>query len=63
MFEVRNKYNVTVRDRFGEYISENLDELKKKAERLKEATGSNFTIVEVKQVWTTSTLDEAIKSK
>lgn len=57
MFIVQNSDFV---DRFK---SEDFHSAKIIAVKMKEETGENFTIVEIKQVWTTQTLDEAIENK
>lgn len=57
MYEVRNRYGVAVEQ------SEKLSVAKMFAEDRKKKTGLNYTIYEVKQVWTTQTLDEAVKEQ
>jgi hypothetical protein len=54
MFIVQNSDNVDC------FKSESFNRAKEIAERMKDECGENFSIVEIKQVWTTQTLDEAI---
>ena len=42
------------------FKSESFEAAKKVALRMKDELGENFTIAEIKQVWTTQTLDEAM---
>lgn len=57
MFEVRNSN--------GELIDEleNFNGAKAIAENFKMANKQNYHVYEIKQVWTTQTLDEAIANK
>lgn len=56
MFEVRNRHNETL------YRNENLQLAKIQAEYLHDGNKKyHYDVYEVKQVWTTQTLDEAIK--
>lgn len=55
MFYVQNSDNVDC------FKTENFLKAKEIALKMKEELAENFTIVEVKEVWTTSTLDEAIE--
>ncbi len=43
------------------FKSESFAVARKRALRMKEELGENFNIIEIKQVWTTTTLDEAMK--
>jgi hypothetical protein len=54
MFIVENQDHVDC------FKSESFNVAKQVAERMKEECGENFNIVEIKQVWTTQTLDEAM---
>lgn len=56
MFEVLNSDNVVV------YKSNNINLAKMQAQRMREELAEQFTVWEIKQVWTTQTLDEALKS-
>lgn len=56
MFIVQNSDNVDC------FKSENFDKAKDVALHMKADLGENFTIIEIKEVWTTQTLDEAMKS-
>lgn len=56
MFIVQNTDNVDC------FKSESFVTAKEVAERMKVECGENFSIIQIKQVWTTQTLDEAIKS-
>ena len=57
MFIVENQDHVDC------FKSESFVTAKQLALRMKEECGENFNIVEIKQVWTTQTLDEAINNK
>jgi len=54
MFHVKDGANKIRRSR------ENFEEAKAEALKLKEETKENFAVYEVKQVWTTQTLDEVM---
>lgn len=55
MFIVQNADNVDC------FKSESFEAAKRVASQMKEECSENFSIIEVKQIWTTQTLDEAIK--
>lgn len=56
MFEVLNQDNIIC------FKTEDFKKAKEIALKMKDELGENFNIYEHKQVWTTQTLDEAIKS-
>jgi len=55
MFIVQNDDHVDC------FKSESIAKAKEVAIRMKDECGENFSIIEIKQVWTTQTLDEAMK--
>ncbi len=55
MFIVQNSDHVDC------FKSQSFVTAKQVAERMKNECGENFTIIQIKEVWTTQTLDEAIK--
>jgi len=57
MFEVLNQDNVVC------FKTENFSLAKIEAQRMKEELSENFTVWEIKQVWTTQSLEEAINEK
>lgn len=58
-------YEIRSRELNGRVVgkSENFDVVKGQAERLKKDLNQEFDIYKVEQVWTTQTLDEAMKEK
>lgn len=54
MFIVQNNDNMDC------FKSESFVTAKEVAVRMKDETGENFTIIQIKEVWTTQTLDEAV---
>lgn len=55
MFYVQNADNIDC------FKTEDYETAKRVALRMKDELAENFSIVEVKQVWTTTKLDEAMK--
>lgn len=57
-------YEIRSRDLDGKVVgqSENLQTVKEHADNLRQKLNQHFDIYEVKQVWTTQTLDEVIKN-
>lgn len=62
MYEVRNMHNQPVRSHGQKVQDMVLNVAKARAEALHKLNGQHYTIYEVKQVWTTQTLDEALKT-
>ena len=61
MYEVRNKHNQPVRSHGQKVQDMVLNVAKARAEALHKLNGERYDVWEVRQVWTTQTLDEAIK--
>ncbi len=57
MFFVQNADNVDC------FKTEDFEAAKRVAKQMKEECAENFSIIEIKQVWTTQTLDEAINGE
>ena len=60
MFQVRRQTQAD--DSVLVFQSESFEKARQEAEAFKQTTGSQYGVYEVKQVWTTQTLDEALES-
>lgn len=61
MYEIRNKYNVAVKED-GQTVQDGIFNVAKvRAEAFHKEDGQHYGIFKVEQVWTTQTLDEAVK--
>lgn len=63
MYELRNKYNSTLHFQGKPLRHMVLNAAKAQAEALAKKTGDRVDIYEVKQIWTTQSLEEAINKK